>query len=136
MESNYKCGSEIKYIDVKLADKCIHLKDNFFGINQKDKYKNINSHTKSVNELIYKLISKKGSIYETIIKYIKEDIQIGNASHKIYTLFSQNKEILKKSLLKNFQELIEDNKDPDEIMETLEDYILKKYINMYFQKIL
>ena len=133
-ESEQEENSEIKYIDVKPADKCIHLKDKFFGINQKDKYKNINSHSKSVNELIYKLISKKGSIYETIIKYIKEDIQIGNASHKIYTLFSQYKEILKKSLLKNFQELIEDNQDPNEIMETLEDYILKKIYKYVFPK--
>ena len=125
-------NNKIKYIKVKSADKCSHLADKFLARTQGNKINNINSHAKSVNEFIYKLIKPKGIVHQTILKYIKEDINIGNASHQIYSLFSQYKELLKQSLFKNFKELIEDENDADEIMENIEDYILKKIYKYIF----
>ena len=120
------------FIRIDPVDKCVHSPDLFFAKMKGQKVKNIITHFKTVNEFIYKLIKPKSKIYETIIKYIKEDIQSGNASHKIYSLFKQYKDILKQRLISYFSDLIEDKNDPDEILETIEDYIIRKIYKYVF----
>ena len=120
-----------QYITVKPADKCRHFENKLFS---KAKIKNnkIDSHINNVNEFIYIFIKPREATHETILNYIKDDIKTGVPTHKIYSLFSRYKELLKQSLLKNFKELIEDKSDPDEILEKIEDYILRKIYKYVF----
>ena len=90
------------------------------------------SHVTSVNEFIFKIIKPSCEVHETLLKYIKEDIKTGNDTHKIYSLFKQYKEILKQSLCLNFKELIEDENDSKEILEKIEEYILRKIYKYVF----
>ena len=119
-------------IKIDPVGKCIHsFEENLYPL-QGRKINKFNSHFKKVDEFIYKLIKPKGTAHETLLKYIKEDIKSGNASHKIYMLFKQYKEYLKQSLINNFQELIEDKNDTNEIIEAIEDYILRKIYKYIF----
>ena len=112
-------------------NKCIHLSEKFLlgTLGQKDKI--IESHVKSVQDFIYKLTKPKGIIFK-IIEYIKEEIRSGNTTNEVYNFFSQYKQILKNSLLTNFKDLIENKNEPDEIIEKLEDYILRKIYKYVF----
>ena len=117
------------YIQVNSKEKCVHRVMQFLANN--DRNSNTNSHAKSVRDFIYKLIRPKYAIYQTLIKYMKEDIEKGN-NHKIYMLFDQYKELLKQSLEKNFKNIIEDENDPENIMKEIEDYILRKIYKYIF----
>ena len=119
-------------IKIEPTNKCIHCTQAFLDSTRGKKPRKIESHFKSVTEFIYKLIKPKGIVHETILRYIKEDIKSGKASHKIFTLFKQYKEFLKQSLIENFKELIEEKNDPNEIMEKIEDYILRKIYKYIF----
>ena len=120
-----------QYIQVNPIEKCTHLSEKFIAKKEGRKFI-INSHVKNINDFIYKLIKQKGIIHQTILKYIKEDIQNGKATHQIHTYFDQYKEILKPSLLQNFYDLIEDKSDADYILENVEEYILRKIYKYIF----
>ena len=125
-------NENMQFIKVVSVKHCIHRSDTFLYTFQGQRKKKIKSHVKNVNEFINKLIRPNYIIHETILKYIKEDIETGQAKHQISMLFIQYKEQLKQSLIKNFKELIEDKNDPEEIMENVEEYILRKIYSYVF----
>ena len=128
VNEDYKKG---QYIQIYPIEKCTHLSEKFMAKNKGQKFI-INAHTKNVNDFIFKLIRQKGVIHQTILKYIKEDIQNGKATHQIHIYFDQYKEIMKPNLIKNFCDLIGDKNDPDYILEKVEDYILRKIYKYIF----
>ena len=111
---------------------CIHRSDNFLASFQGKKKKKINSHLKTVNEFINKITKPIGVIHETIFSYIIQDIMTGVPVHQMHTLFTQYKGILKQSLASNFSHLIEEENEQKEILENVEEYILKKIYKFVF----
>ena len=129
--NKYSQNNKLFIIEARTVDKCDHLGDKFLYGASGLKNISIDSHVKSVGEFVNKLIRAKGRVNQ-IIEYIKEDIKTGDTEHKIYDFFYQYKQILKNSLLKNYNELIEDKNDADEIIDKIEDYILRKIYKYVF----
>ena len=125
-------GDKSQYINVVPLNKCIHRSDSFFAKVQGEKKLNINSHAKNINDFINKIKNPVGPVLESLLNYIKEDIEKGKAKHKIYILFQDYKTLLKESLINNFKDLIENQNETDEIISKIEEYILQKTYKYVF----
>ena len=125
-------GDKSQYIKVVPLSKCIHRSDSFFAKAQGEKKLNINSHAKNINDFINKITNPVGPALESLFRYIKEDIEKGKAKYRIYTLLQDYKTLLKESLITNFKDLIENQKEPDEIISKIEEYILQKTYKYVF----
>jgi hypothetical protein len=124
------------YAKIKIIpkDKCLHNVDKFLSASMGHKIKNIDSHIKSVNEFIVKIRKSKGISFAKLSEFIKEDITNRKAKHEINETIGEYKDILKRSLRKNYKNLIENEQEHEEIIDKIEDFILQKIYRYVFPK--
>ena len=124
------------YAKIKIIpkDKCLHNVDKFISASMGHKIKNIDSHIKSVNEFIVKIRKSKGISFAKLSEFIKEDITNRKAKHEINETIGEYKDILKRSLRKNYKNLIENEQEHEEIIDKIEDFILQKIYRYVFPK--
>ena len=119
------------YIQVFPYANCPHQSEIFFAKTQGKKIK-IKWHAKGIYDFINKLRKSKGKDWECLLAYIKEDIETGESRHKIFKFFEDYKSILKNSLVNDYQDLIEEENETNEIIDKIEDFIIRKMYTYIF----
>ena len=119
------------FIEIFPYANCPHQSDIFFAKTQGKKIK-IKCHAKGIYDFINKLRKPIGIDWECFLDYMKEDIKTGESKHKIYKSFDAYKSILKNSLINDYQDLIEEENETNEIVDKVEDFIIQKLYKYIF----
>ena len=122
------------YIQIYAYANCPHQSEIFFAKTQGKKIQ-VRWHAKGVYNFINKLRKPNGKDWECLLAYIKEDIETGESKHKIFKLFDDYKSILKNSLINDYQDLIEEENETNEIIDKVKDFIIQKIYKNIFPSI-
>ena len=117
---------ESRYYIIYKPDNCPHISINFLAEMKCKEKPLIHDHTKRINNFISKFKNPRGTTFHKLLEDIKKDILKGEPTHCICTLFEDYMTFLKDSLIKNFKHLIDYEKEVDEIINKIEEYILHK----------
>ena len=117
-----------KYLRLTTIDNYIH---STMKLNDEQDNKT-KSTAEGINNFIYKLKNSKGGNFEQLRSFIQKDIQNGKASHKIYLILEDYKNILSNKLINDYQDFIKQEKDSKEIINKIEDYILQRSYKYLF----
>jgi hypothetical protein len=117
-----------KYLRLTTIDNYIH---STMKLNDEQDNKT-KSTAEGINNFIYKLKNSKGGNFEQLRNFIQKDIQNGKASHKIYLILEDYKNILSNKLINDYQDFIKQEKDSKEIINKIEDYILQRSYKYLF----
>ena len=137
------------YISIIDQEKCPHKNIAFMASIEGEKKVKINTHAKGVNEFIskFRYIKKDGNKNDTkkddlkiLNRFIKEDIETGDAKYQIFKAFNEYLELLKESI-KNEKRYIEstDEKEKerelDEFTSQIEEHIMRKIYKFVYPQI-
>ena len=130
-----------EYVEVVNANNCEHRSESFMGKMEGKSDISIKTHAKKVNQFINKFSDPKTPVVKlkNLLQYIHDDIEAGNANHRIFVAFEQYKEILKNDIKIKEPELIEESENNDvretelnEIVNRIEDHIMQKIYKYVF----
>ena len=143
-----------QYVEIIDANNCEHRSENFMAKIEGKRETDIKTHAKKVNQFIAKFNSRNSPVKKLrlLLKFIDEDIDSGEPTHELYKAFKDYRNLLKESIKKNDQELLESKQtmssltpvgvnepgqDPreielDEILNRIEDYIMFKIYKYVF----
>ena len=145
-----------QYVEIIDANNCEHRSENFMAKIEGKRETDIKTHAKKVNQFISKFNSRNSPVKKLrlLLQYIDEDIDLGEPKHELYKAFENYRNLLKESIKKNDQELLETKQtissltpvdystnqpeqDPreielNEILNRIEDYIMFKIYKYVF----
>ena len=145
-----------QYVEILDANNCEHRSENFMAKIEGKRETDIKTHAKKVNQFISKFNSRNSPVKKLrlLLQYIDEDIDLGEPKHELYKAFEDYRNLLKESIKKNDQELLETKQtissltpvdystnqpeqDPreielNEILNRIEDYIMFKIYKYVF----
>ena len=141
-----------QYVEIIDANNCEHRSENFMAKIEGKRETDIKTHAKKVNQFISKFNSRNSPVKKLrlLVQFIDEDIESGEPTHEIYKAFRNYRDLLKESIKKNDQELLETKQsslnqiiksdpgqDPynlelEEILNRIEDYIMYKIYKYVF----
>ena len=145
-----------QYVEIIDANNCEHRSENFMAKIEGKRETDIKTHAKKVNQFISKFNSRNSPVKKLrlLLQYIDEDIDLGEPKHELYKAFEDYRNLLKESIKKNDQELLETKQtissltpvdystnqpeqDPreielNEILNRIEDYIMFKIYKYVF----
>ena len=137
-----KEAKDSQKIMIRSVEDCPVINNEYHNNSEKNKYSNgkISCHTHYIKDFITKFSYnqwEKDTNRPSPRKLVKEDIKRGNRDYKIYQAFKDYMDIIKKRIKApiNNKNLFNDITDYNEILEKIEDYILREiYKYVYPEK--